>query len=127
VLHRITPLAAGLCYDDPALTRPRPLPDVLGQVTAATGVLVMSDGGAARGKLDMARLLDTVGLLKAVGTAESGSSGVAWLNPVSPRKWRRTTAAAVARHVPMYTFTREGLDLAVDALRGRPAALARPL
>jgi uncharacterized protein with von Willebrand factor type A (vWA) domain len=126
-LPEIGALREGRVYDDPSLTAPRPLSDMLGQITAATGVLVISDAGAARGKFDLVRLMDTVALLKAVGAVESGSSGVAWLNPVPAGKWRRTTAAAIARHVPMYPITRVGLDQAVDALRGRPVTLARPL
>ena len=127
MLSLIAPMRSGRVYGDPQLTVPVVLDDVLEQVTAATGVLVISDAGAARRKFDAFRLVDTVALLKAVGTGDSGAggSGVAWLNPAPQTRWPRTTAAAIARYVPMYPFTRTGLDQAVDALRGRPVPLLR--
>jgi uncharacterized protein len=123
VLSRIGPLRDGRVYADPGLARPMGLPGVLEMVTPVTAVLVISDGGAARGKLDNPRLLDTVALLKAV---RLNGAGTGWLNPVPSARWTGTTAAAVARHVPMYPFTRQGLDTVVDVLRGRPASVERP-
>lgn len=124
VLDRIAPLRGGRVYLDPGLTQGIALANVLAQVTPATAVLVISDGGAARGNLDVGRLLDAVALLKAVGPAASGTG---WLNPVAAQRWAGTTAEAIARHVPMYPFTRQGLYAVIDALRGRPAPVARPL
>jgi uncharacterized protein with von Willebrand factor type A (vWA) domain len=124
MLAMIEPMRSGRVYADARLTRPVPLADVLAQVTAATGVLVISDGGAARRTFDAFRLVDTVAMLKA---AAAGASGAAWLNPAPTARWPGTTAAMTARHVAMYPFTRRGLDQAVDSLRGRPALLARPL
>jgi uncharacterized protein with von Willebrand factor type A (vWA) domain len=124
VLPLIGPLRGGRVYDDPGLTRPRPLDRVLEAVTGATAVLVISDAGAARGKFDIIRLLDTVALLKAV---RAEGARVAWLNPVPTRRWPRSTAGQVARYVPMFPFTRPGLDGAVDALRGAPTSLEHPL
>ena len=124
VLDRIAPLRGGRVYVDPGLTQGIALADVLAQVTPATAALVISDGGAAHGILDIGRLLDAVALLKAVGPAASGTG---WLNPVAARRWTGTTAEAIARHVPMYPFTQQGLYAVIDALRGRPAPVARPL
>lgn len=124
VLSLIEPLRDGRIYDEPTLTAPRPLEDVLAGITATTAVLVISDAGAARRQLDIVRLADTIGLVKALRT---GSAGVAWLNPVPREQWARTTAGQVARHVPMFPFTRQGLYQAVDALRGRPFLVERPV
>jgi len=123
-LSRIGPLRDGRVYADPRLTEPLSLARVLEMVTPVTAVLIISDGGAARGKLDIARLLDTVALLKSV---RASAAGVGWLNPVPATRWAGTTAAAIARHVPMYSFTRRGLYSVVDVLRGRPAFVERPL
>jgi len=126
LLGQIAALRGGRVYADPGLTRPVALDEMLALITPATAVLVISDAGAARAELDIARLVDTVALLKAA-RADGVASGVAWLNPVPPGRWAGTTAEAIARHVPMYPFTRRGLDQAVDALRGRPVALERPV
>jgi uncharacterized protein with von Willebrand factor type A (vWA) domain len=122
VLGLIGPLRGGRVYDDPGLTMPRSLDRLLAGLTGATAVLVISDAGAARQRFDIVRLLDTVALVKAL---RAGTAGVAWLNPVPPRHWERTTAAAVARYVPAFPFSRQGLNQAVDALRGRPVHLER--
>jgi hypothetical protein len=124
VLSLIKPLRCGRVYDEPTLTAPRPLENVLADITATTAVLVVSDAGAARRQLDIVRLAGAIALVKAL---HAGSAGVAWLNPVPREQWARTTAGQVARHVPMFPFTRQGLYQAVDALRGRPFSVERPV
>jgi uncharacterized protein with von Willebrand factor type A (vWA) domain len=124
VLALIEPLRGGRVYQDPELTVPQPLDRVLAGVTAATAILVISDAGAARRQFDIARLADTIALVRKL---RAGSAGVAWLNPVPRVQWTRTTAGQVARHVPMFAFTRQGLYRAVDALRGMPVLVERPV
>lgn len=124
VLSVIEPLRDGRVYDEPALTASRPFEQVLAGMTATTAVLVISDAGAARRQFDIARLAATIALVKAL---RAGSAGVAWLNPVPGERWARTTAGQVARHVPMFPFTRPGLYQAVDTLRGRPVHVERPV
>jgi hypothetical protein len=124
VLSLIGPLRGGLVYKDPGLTVPLSLDRILAGIAGYTAVLVISDAGAARRQFDMVRSLDTVALLKAL---RARSGGVAWLNPVPADRWRETTAGQVARYVPMFPFTRQGLYRAVDALRGRPVAVERAL
>jgi uncharacterized protein len=124
VLSLIAPLQDGRVYSDADLTAPRSLADVLASVTPATSVLVISDAGAARGKFDIVRLLDTVAMVKAVMAT---GAAVTWLNPVPREMWRHSTADQVARYVPMYPFTRQGLYQAIDVLRGRPGPVEHPL
>ena len=124
VLATIGPLRGGRVYDDPGLTRPRALDGVLSAETPTMAVLVIGDAGAARGQFDITRLLDSVAMVKAL---RGGSAGVAWLNPVPKDRWARTTAGQLARHVPMFPFSRPGLYLAVDVLRGRPVGVERPV
>ena len=124
VLSLVTPLQDGRVYGDADLTAPRSLAGVLASVTPATSVLIISDAGAARGKFDIVRLLDTVAMVKAVMAT---GAAVTWLNPVPGELWRRSTAHQVARYVPMYPFTRQGLYQAVDVLRGRPGPVEHPL
>jgi uncharacterized protein len=124
LLPRIGPLARGRIYGRPDLTGPHPIADVLDGLTTRTAVTVISDAGAARGSLDPSRLLDTVALLKAV---RASGAPVVWLNPASRTRWARTTAALVARHVPMFALDRVGMYRAVDALRGRHVPVELPL
>lgn len=114
VLDRIGPLRDGRVYDDPGLTVPRSLGDLLARLAPGTGVLVISDAGAARRVFDLARLQDTIALLKAVHAA---GGKTAWVNPAPAGWWGRTTAWAIARHVPMSQLTPGGLAAAAAALR----------
>ncbi len=44
----------------------------------------------------------------------------AWLNPMPRNRWEKTTAEDIARIVPMFSVNREGLNDAVNILRGHP-------
>jgi uncharacterized protein len=85
---------------------------------AGAGALVVSDGGAARGSYDAARVEQTISFLQ---TLRRFTPNVAWLNPTPPERWPGTTAEAVRALAPveMFTFSRAGLDAAVDVLRGQ--------
>ena len=124
VLGLIGPLRGGRIYDDPGLTSPQSLDALLAESTQATVILVISDAGAARRQFDIVRLLETVAMVKAL-RADSG--GVAWLNPAPLSWWSGTTAGQLARYIPMYELSARGLGQAVDALRGRPVPVERPL
>lgn len=124
VLPLIAPLAGGRVYDDQDLTAPRDLTAVLGEIADGTAAVVISDAGAARRSFDKVRLLDTIALIKALN---GRAAAVAWINPAKPADWARATAGQVARCVPMFPLTRDGLNRAVDTLRGHPAAVERPL
>jgi uncharacterized protein with von Willebrand factor type A (vWA) domain len=82
------------------------------------GVLIISDGGAARGNYNQHRVEQTSRFLQKLGRF---SPNVSWLNPTPPERWLGTSADAIRRNAPvsMFTFDRAGLDAAVDVLRGR--------
>ena len=124
VLGLIAPLSAGRLYADPDLTEPRMFSAVLHEIAYGTAAAVISDAGAARGTLQTGRLVGTVALIKALHAAHCT---VAWINPVPAARWPGTTAEQVARHVPMFPLTADGLHRAVDALRGRPRRTERPV
>ena len=124
VLPLITPLEDGRVYDDPELITPGQLKSVIADAAPGTAAAVISDAGAARGRLDTIRLLDTVSLLKAL---TSSMSAVTWLNPAKSANWPESTAGQIARYIPMFPLTRVGLTGAVEALRGRPTPVERPL
>ncbi|MEU4564533.1 VWA domain-containing protein [Actinoplanes sp. NPDC023936] len=121
ILARIAPSSAGRLYADPELTEPRTFASVLAETAPGTVAVIVSDGGAARGTLQTARLVGTIAMIKALRCP------VAWINPVPAARWPGTTAEQIARHVPMSELTAEGLHRAVDALRGRPRRTERPV
>lgn len=108
-------------YGTPALLEPHLLKSLLANLRRdRTVVLVFSDAGAARGNLNSKRAAQTQAFLEQL---QSKVRHVAWLNPMPRERWDATTAAYIAPFVPMFEFTRHGMDQAVDALRGRYVVL----
>ena len=89
-------------------------------------VVVVSDGGAARGKYDTLRMLDTLSFFRALRTY---TTHYVWLNPLPRRYWldSTNTASQIARHIPMFSLNYEELYRAVNVLRGHPHMIERPL
>lgn len=107
----------GALYESPGLLRARSLEDVFAARAKGSSVLFLSDAGAARGRYDGARARNT---RRCVELLRNYTYLYAWLNPVPAARWRDTTAEEVARSVPMFPLTREGLIDAVNILRGQP-------
>ncbi len=124
VLHEIPGLMEGDLYSDPDLLMPRPARAVLSEWTNEAAIVIVSDAGAARGRFDMVRLIDTVASLKGLLNI---SSRLVWLNPVAPSRWGGSTARHIARHIPMFPMDRDGMHRAVNVLRGQLFGLDRPL
>ncbi|MFC9356447.1 VWA domain-containing protein [Rhodococcus sp. NPDC057014] len=124
VLAEIPALTDGTLMSDSELMSPTSADDVVADYGRGAAVVIVSDGGAARGRYDLLRLLDTVAFLKGV---QEWSSGVVWLNPLPCEVWKGTTAAQIARHVPTFFMDHVGMHQAVNVLRGHPMRLERPL
>lgn len=124
VLPQIQPLAEGCVYVDAALLSPVPLIDVLQSYAAGAAVVLLSDAGAARNRYRISRLLDTIAFMKAL---RSYTSCYVWLNPLPKRYWLNNTASQIARHVPMFPLEREGIQQAVNVLRGQQYMIEKPL
>jgi uncharacterized protein with von Willebrand factor type A (vWA) domain len=124
ILADLPPLTRGELYEDPELLEPCPAEEIFKAWPGQPAIVIISDGGAARGRLDPVRLLDTIASLKGLQTL---SSRIVWLNPLPSSSWSRSTARQIARHVPMFTMDRDGMHRAVNVLRGQPAAIARPI
>jgi uncharacterized protein with von Willebrand factor type A (vWA) domain len=122
LLPELPPLAHGIIYTDAGLDSSWPVEEVLARLTSRTAVVVCSDAGAARGQYDLERVLDTVAFLKAL---RLHTPYVVWLNPLPSPYWTGSTAAQLARHVPMFPLDRAGMHLAVQVLRGGQYALER--
>jgi len=124
VLSRIEPMDSGEVYTDAQLAHGLPLRTMLAALAPGTAALIIGDAGAARGRADIGRVLDSLAFVKAL---RRRAASVVWLNPVPRPLWADTVAARIARHVPMFVLDRAGIHLAVNALRGHPVNLERPL
>jgi uncharacterized protein len=107
----------GFLYEHPSLTSPLSLEVVLNSQAKNNSVLIISDAGAACGYYDGTRLADTKAFIKTLGTY---TYLYAWLNPMPPNRWLATTAEDIATIVPMFYLDKEGLNDAVNILRGHP-------
>lgn len=111
-------------YHDRNCRESEPLQTVLATLqNTRTVVLIVSDAGAARGVFNPDRLRIT---RQFIAQLKRQSRYVAWLNPVPRSRWsstksgfHSTTAGQIAELVPMFEVTRQGLDSAIDVLRGR--------
>jgi hypothetical protein len=102
-------------YQDVYLTKPIAMKDVLGQCDADTSVLIVGDAGAARGYRRQERIQETTRFLLQV---RKRSSLIAWLNPMSRKRWVGSSAEILAYLVPMFQMDRFGFAEAIDVLRG---------
>ncbi|EDX74913.1 VWA domain containing CoxE-like protein [Coleofasciculus chthonoplastes PCC 7420] len=107
----------GLLYQRPSLTNSLALEAVLDEQVKGNSVLIISDAGSARGYYDRKRVAETKSFLK---TLSAYTYLYAWLNPMPQTRWKATTAEDIACMVPMFPLDREGLNDAVNILRGNP-------
>jgi uncharacterized protein with von Willebrand factor type A (vWA) domain len=124
ILAEIPPLTAGELYADRTLSDPKPARNVLTEHAQDAAVVIVSDAGAARGKYDLLRLLDTVAFLKGL---KSFTGRMVWLNPLPSEAWAPSSAAEIARHVPMFEMDQDGMHRAVNVLRGQPYTVEKPI
>ena len=104
-------------YRQSGLRDAQPLPEVLTEVGERALVLIVSDAGAARGYLNLERINYTQEWIK---TLQKSVRYFAWLNPVPKEYWYGTTAGEIAKFVPMFEMSREGMNAAISVLRGKP-------
>jgi len=110
----IQPLKGGFVYADPEFQQLCSLDEVLYNHATKASVIFISDGGAARGQYDLYRLLDTVAFLKRL---RQFTTRYVWLNPLMLEEWAGSTAAQIARYIPMRPLNRLGLEQVVKQLR----------
>ena len=110
-------------YTDPNRLKYQLVTSILESMDSRTGVLIVSDAGAARGNFNKDRVEYTVKFLKQL---EQSVSYYTWLNPMPNDSWQNTTAGAIASFVPMFEMSREGLNAAINTLRGRYVYWERP-
>lgn len=109
-------------YCTPARQDAKPVTDVLDSLyDERTGILIFSDGGAARRGFSQVRLDLTKKFLKQL---TSRFRYVAWLNPTPRERWPGTIAGEIQQLVAMFDISRRGLDDAISLLRGYHASFA---
>ncbi|MBD2773524.1 hypothetical protein [Iningainema tapete] len=103
-------------YRHPALLDAQPLTEVLEEIGERAAVLIVSDGGAARGNFDPERVERTQEWIEQL---QQSVGYCAWLNPMPSECWRHTTAGEIARLLPMFEMSRPGMNAAISLLRGK--------
>ena len=103
-------------YRDPHLTEPVSRDDACARCARDTGILIVSDAGAARGFRHLPRLQETINALVFL---RQYTALIAWLNPMPQARWAGSTAQMLAALVPMHPLNREGFSRALDVARGQ--------
>jgi hypothetical protein len=103
-------------YRHPALLDAQPMSEVLEEIGEQAAVLIVSDAGAARGNFDQERIESTKVWIEQL---QQSVRYCAWLNPMPNEWWRHTTAGEIARLLPMFEMSRQGMNAAISVLRGR--------
>ncbi len=80
-----------------------------------TVVLIVSDGGAARGGVSPSRIEFTEEFIKKFARCVRH---IAWLNPISQERWKYTTAAEILQFVQMFELNSSGLKAAIRSGKG---------
>ncbi len=104
-------------YQDPNHQKAELIENVLVQLRQErTVVLIFSDAGAARGGFNPERIDLTGAFVKQL---KQYVRYITWLNPMPRSRWLGTTAGEIAHLIPMYEVNRQGMQDAIDVLRGR--------
>ncbi|MDA0265491.1 MAG: VWA containing CoxE family protein [Cyanobacteria bacterium] len=104
-------------YHDGFLTQPVASAALLAGIDSDTSVLIVSDGGAARGYRRLERIQATTGFLLKLRRV---TNLIAWLNPMPAARWEGSSADIMANIVPMFEMDEDGLSNAIDIVRGQP-------
>ena len=107
-------------YRHPAMLDAKPISEVLEEIGERAAVLIISDAGAARGNFDQERVDNTKVWIEEL---QQSVRYFAWLNPMPSEDWGQTTAGEIARFVPMFEMSSQGMNAAISVLRGRYIAV----
>ncbi len=106
---------ADYVYQDTFLSQPVELQSILSLCDGDTSVLIVSDGGAARGYRRLERIRATARFIKQL---QRITQRYAWLNPIPFERWASSSAEMIASLVPMFQMDEDGLGNAIDVVRG---------
>ena len=103
-------------YRHQALIDAQLFEEMLAEAGSRSVVLIISDGGSARGYFDDERIKATQMWIKRL---KESVKYVAWLNPMPSDSWQHTTAEKIAKMIPMFEMSRSGMNSVIKVLRGR--------
>lgn len=103
-------------YRHPALIDAQSIDEMLAEAEERAAILIISDGGAARGSFDQIRVERTQAWIEKL---QKSAKYLAWLNPMPSDSWQHTTAGEIAQMLPMFAMSRTGMNAAISVLRGR--------
>ncbi len=106
-------------YRHPALIDAQHIDQMLAEAGERAAILIISDGGAARGSFDQIRVERTQIWIEQL---QKSAKYLAWLNPMPNDSWQHTTAGEIAQMLPMFAMNRTGMNAAISVLRGRHLA-----
>jgi uncharacterized protein len=109
-------IPADSVYQDSHLTEPVVLEDLLASCDSETRVLIVSDGGAARGYRRMERVR---AITDVIFDIKQHTSLIAWLNPMPKERWSNSSAQILSYIVPMYQMNQEGFSQAINTVQGQ--------
>ena len=101
-------------YRDPYFTEKVLLASILAECDGNTSVLIVSDGGAARGDRRSQRFSATAEVLWHI---KQHTKSIAWLNPIPPERWQGSTAQFLTHLVSMHPLDHHGLNQAIMEIR----------
>lgn len=112
-----------LVFQKPQCVQPVALSQALAEFERAMpGVVIFSDAGAARGGWSQERIESTATFIFQLRTL--GVENIAWVNPMPTARWRPSSAAEIAKFVPMLSLDAAQMNEAVNVLSGRYAGSA---
>jgi uncharacterized protein len=103
-------------FQDALFSKHVDLERLLVQCSSTTGVLIISDAGAARGHRRWARIQSTNVFLQLL---RLHTNRIAWLNLMPRDRWLASSAEQIAEQVPMFQVDAAGLGGAVAVVGGR--------
>jgi uncharacterized protein len=103
-------------YRHPAMLDEKPITEVFEEIGERAAVLIVSDAGAARGNFDLERVDNTKVWIEQL---QQSVRYIAWLNPMPSESWHQTTAYEIARFIPMFEMSPQGMNAAISVLRGQ--------
>jgi len=102
-------------YRDDRQTKPVEFATAFQDCDRDTSVLIVSDGGAARGYRSLQRLGATRKFLLEL---QGYSSLIGWLNPIPKERWYGSSAEFIPYLAPMQEMSNDGMGQIIDVVRG---------
>jgi len=124
IIDKIEPFDKDTVFLDTGFYNSIPIQSILKSISPQTGIIIISDAGAARNKYDLYRILNAIAFGKAM---RLHSLNFVWLNPLPRNYWRNNTASQISRYIPMYPLDKNGISEAINVLKGKQPFIERPI